>query len=48
MNVYKVFLWYEPSHKIVDGNHYFKGGGYFLNPKAEVLQEIEKYIKELK
>jgi len=48
MNDGKVFLWYEPSHKIENGIHHFKGGGYFLNPKAEVLQEIEKYIKELK
>lgn len=44
----KVFLWYEPSHKIENGIHYFKGGGYFLNPKTEVLKDIENYIGELK
>lgn len=48
MNDNRVFLWYEPSHKIVDGSHYFKGGGYFLDPTKSVLEDIENYIQELK
>jgi len=42
------FLWYEPNHKIKDNTHYFKGGGYFIEPAKDSLVEIESYISSLK
>jgi len=44
----ETFLWYEPSHKIENGKHYFKNGGYFIEPKEEVLKSIKKEITSLK
>jgi hypothetical protein len=29
---------------IVDGSHYFKGGGYFLNQKVDELEDIENNL----
>lgn len=44
----KSFLWYEPNHKIIDGKHYFVNGGYFIEPKDEILEEINKEIDSYK
>lgn len=44
----KIFLWYEPSHKIKNGKHYFENGGYFIEPKNNVLNDIEIEIKKYK
>lgn len=44
----KSFLWYEPNHKIIDGKHYFLNGGYFIEPKDEILEEISKEIDSYK
>lgn len=42
------FLWYEPNHKIIDGKHYFINGGYFIEPKYDVLKQINKEIENYK
>lgn len=48
MNDGRTFLWYEPYHKIENGEHFFKKGGYFLEPSKKVLESIEEDINNLK